>query len=467
MDAETREITVRREGKKSDRRSTCHHSRRPVPPSRLTRMHDIKSDTSLSWPSRHRSVRQSAPCDGALRLGIVTFNEGLVPYCVANSTRRDVDGTCPGAGPFARAWATRLTAARCNIVALGLQESLSEAVAETLLRELDAASSGDAETAAQHWKVLHRGELRGVGKGGRRSLRLVVFACTDGCGGSVRVVASGSSECPRPLGVSRWTAAGLRLSAQSLGKSKGLVWARLAASFRRERRVFFTLTTAHLPFGDDYEAFLLARRTCLRAAAGLECFETRSYPAHASFLFGDLNFRSSAPGQQTSVRADWPPPKDDPSMHVLGEGDFRTLWCGRDDDEAGDELGRVLAAAGRQGWMAGQRPVRWREDLGGEGSRAHPFVPTCKLALNRDAECQRAEPGSMPLRCFAWQKRTPSWCDRILVWVDSAKVSVLPQSYTRVDVGTMNLTDHASVVGVYDLTVQTPHEDNDADTGTQ
>ncbi len=77
------------------------------------------------------------------------------------------------------------------------------------------------------------------------------------------------------------------------------------------------------------------------------------------------------------------------------------------------------------------------------------FLPTCKLRQGRDdVQC-----GIDSYRLGQEDQRTPSWCDRILFkQLDGCRGELSCILYDRWDYGTMNLSDHASVVGVYCIT---------------
>jgi len=391
------------------------------------------------------------PFHGHLVLGVVTLNEGLVDYCGAQEAPTP-NRLCV-INSFAQEWARRLDAAGCDVVALGLQESLSPAVAQAVLAELNRRLPvAEQQNQSRRWKILVHNELKGIGKHGSRTLRLAVLVRGDS---AVAEQKSGSAVCPMPPGVSS-----LSLRAQMLAKSKGLVWTRLLAGIQKEGPAqplswySFALTTAHLPFDSkDYQDFYRARRECLLAAAKLEIDQAPDggQAPDAAFIFGDLNFRSAREGQTTAVRAGFPVFVDG-----LSRPDVRLLWLNNGEMQ-GDELDRVLAQE-KGTRVAGAKRVFWQERAEASKQGEPPFLPTCRLTVRRPAQCQSSpttpaaqEPFLMPLQgCFDWQKRAPSWCDRILVWLNTGGVAV--RAYQRLDTGSMNLTDHASVIGIYDLT---------------
>lgn len=72
------------------------------------------------------------------------------------------------------------------------------------------------------------------------------------------------------------------------------------------------------------------------------------------------------------------------------------------------------------------------------------FLPTCKMAHNRE-HIDKVKEKAYLLGFF--DQRVPSWCDRILY--KGYDLECL--EYNRLDIGNMNLSDHAAVMGVFSI----------------
>ena len=72
------------------------------------------------------------------------------------------------------------------------------------------------------------------------------------------------------------------------------------------------------------------------------------------------------------------------------------------------------------------------------------FLPTCKLRQGRE------DSGVDSYRTGQQDQRTPSWCDRIL-FKELGDGEINCTAYDSWDYGAMNLSDHASVIGVYNI----------------
>lgn len=215
-----------------------------------------------------------------------------------------------------------------------------------------------------------------------------------------------------------------------------------------------TFVDVHLPFTSSSFKGCAARAAAL--AYQSECFERlyadvleRENPDYV-FVLGDLNYRLSP-------------------FEVEEEGECADEAPQRVPEETLRLLNAVIE--GNQRWQALHRidelqrhRAEHRLPMEGIGNRGPEFAPTCKMCKGRSAGCpvhgaplcdRCGDAGTKDACqvCYAVRQgseaRYLGWCDRILY--ASRGNDVRCTDYDRYDHGNMVLSDHAGVVGVYEL----------------
>lgn len=380
-----------------------------------------------------------------------------------------------------------------DLLAIGLQESnmtRGDKIPKVVLEKLQE------EYPTEGYDFISQEKLTGIGKTGLRGVRLVLIGNEKFRDLSGLPVGSGSQRCQN----------------QTLGK--GIVWSTLELSlstFEQSSRSSrsspqssqsspmlsstaplslqtptyrLLLVSAHLPFLPDDTLGgqgLRERKSCLQLVSQI----VDQQQPDLVFVFGDLNFRSA--------------PKDVESLLKQLE-DRKTMDSDLSRDfRAGDQLGAWFREQNEA-----KNPPTLIEVKGYPGMEG--FAPTCRLKEQRPTSCQNAsaiielhkddngdgkttknntfntfnpfnnfnnfnnfknlndkDNQNRPSRylasdCFDLKKgkRVPSWCDRILYKSVTGRLEPTTILYDRWDRGSMNESDHASVLGIFDVAPASP-----------
>ena len=260
---------------------------------------------------------------------------------------------------------------------------------DDIIRELDNELKKDGFTMYQYNEAI------GLGKAGRRGLRIAVFAKSK-----IQCESHSFQPCPN------WNASTLNPKEMfSNWNPKGMVSITVGIDplLPGTKPLMISFTNAHLPFeaanGEDQG--LAARMECLELANAIKSKKDGTIKViDVEFLIGDLNFRTTRNEND---------PKEDFLMY----------------DPSQDQFGSCQTCGGTNTWK--EFPVS--------------YAPTCRLRDGRDQ--QTISPAT-----FQWAKdgvkRLPSYCDRILYRVNGAH-TVQNTGNRRIDTGTISYSDHAVI----------------------
>jgi hypothetical protein len=188
----------------------------------------------------------------------------------------------------------------------------------------------------------------------------------------------------------------------------------------------------HLPFNSqsiikDRQESLLWQATCLKSLHG---WTVDAYNPDYLFLLGDLNFR-------VQIRTEHGATHIAKTLFERGEEYIRELL--RDADELNLLLDYSRDTANSYNKLV---PIM-NEGINGAGP---VFMPTCKMHQGRES------PLTIDSYLLGYEdQRPPSWCDRILYETRSMDCNIQCTYYNRIEIGTMNLSDHTAVNGVYKI----------------
>lgn len=315
---------------------------------------------------------------------------------------------------FVEALAKKILKEKYDLVVLGLQE---DSIRDSPLL---AGEQNHFSTALVGYELLEVVSLSGWGvttyKALRddweyrpRGLRLAVYKKENA---EINIIDVETRQMPC-LGIKNWLTAG-----------KGGVTVNLKTSVGD-----ISFLNVHLPFNSQslnspqerYTEMLWQAR-CLQH---LYTDATETFNPDYLFLLGDLNFRVQFRGESTA--------KEITERLFSEEGYLESLV------READELQLLLDYSRNSEDLSLVPPLN--EGLNNGGPL---FLPTCKLQQGRENEKCVIE----DYRAGNNNRRTPSWCDRILY---TGRRGVLCLVYNRWDYGEMNLSDHASVIGVYQI----------------
>jgi hypothetical protein len=159
------------------------------------------------------------------------------------------------------------------------------------------------------------------------------------------------------------------------------------------------------------------------------------------FLFGDLNFRVQLRNEYNALE--------------IVNNLFNLNYINELINEA-DELKLLLSYSQNNTNISNILPLLY-EGINNNGPQ---FIPTCKLKKGRNNIntsnaffCQEDQFQTKNIfKLCKYYQRTPSWCDRILFKnFENTNFDIKCIKYDRWDYGNMNLSDHASVIGIFSI----------------